>query len=91
MSTIEERLIKHIRHRAEIGLLKYEATMERTDLSPYDWLLHAHEECMDAGIYLERIDALEIDDDELQRFVDTYRRMLINACLQLEAFLLKYK
>ena len=91
MSAIEESLIQRIRERAEQGLLHYGTTMERTDLSLYDWLLHAHEEGMDLGVYLERIDAMNTGDDALRLFVDIHRNILIKACLQLEAFLIKYK
>lgn len=55
MSKIEKRVIKKINQRAEIGKEKYGVTMERTDLSTYDWLNHLQEELLDAIIYIEKL------------------------------------
>jgi len=88
---IEENLIQRIRDRATMGLRKYGTTLERDDYSLSDWILHAHEECMDFALYLERINAMEIDDERLERFVHAHRDVLAKACLQLETFLDKYK
>jgi hypothetical protein len=52
---IEERVIKQIRERAELGLNKYGVTMERQDLTLLDWVQHAQEEAMDLAVYLEKI------------------------------------
>lgn len=55
MSKIEKRVIDRINKRAEIGKEKYGVTMERTDLSTYDWLNHLQEELLDAIIYIEKL------------------------------------
>mgnify|MGYP006916635083 FL=1 len=44
-----------LQKRAAAGLAKYGVTMERTDLSRLDWLIHAQEEAMDLAVYLERL------------------------------------
>ena len=54
MSKVEEKVINAIRERAELGEKKYGVTMERKDLSVYDWLNHAQEEAMDLSIYLQK-------------------------------------
>lgn len=41
--------------RSETGLLKYGTTLERTDLSEEDWLIHLQEELMDASLYVEKL------------------------------------
>ena len=41
--------------RAKIGKEKYCTNLDRTDLSLYDWIIHAQEEHMDAILYLEKI------------------------------------
>ena len=63
MSKIEKRVIDRINQRAEIGKEKYGVTMERTDLSTYDWLNHLQEELLDAVIYIEKLkdEAKEVD------------------------------
>ncbi len=55
MSKIEKRVINKINQRAEIGKEKYGVTMERTDLSTYEWLNHLQEELLDAIIYIEKL------------------------------------
>lgn len=51
---------KLLADRAEIGLCKYGATTERTDLSRLDWLRHAQAEALDFSVYLQRL----ISDEE---------------------------
>ena len=53
MSAIEDKVCEKIKNRAEFGLSKYGTTLERTDLSTLDWLIHAQEEAMDLCNYLE--------------------------------------
>jgi hypothetical protein len=65
MSEIEEKVIEKIRQRAELGLNKYNTTMERTDLTLKEWINHAMEEAMDLSVYLQRIlmmlDSLDVE------------------------------
>lgn len=55
MNEIEESVIEKIRERRDAGRRKYGTTMERTDLTTRQWLIHAQEEAMDLAIYLEKI------------------------------------
>lgn len=55
MSKVEEKVIKQIRNRAEVGLKKYGKTLEREDFSFLDWLQHLQEELMDAACYVEKL------------------------------------
>lgn len=55
MSRIEDAVAAKLQERAEAGLVKYGVTMERTDLSRLDWLIHAQEEAMDLAVYLEKL------------------------------------
>jgi hypothetical protein len=41
--------------RSQIGIKKYNTTLEREDLSLTSWLIMAQEEAMDFTLYLERI------------------------------------
>lgn len=43
--------------RSQIGIKKYNVTLEREDLSLLDWINHAQEEAMDLTLYLEVIKA----------------------------------
>ena len=53
--TIVEDVINKFRKRSEAGMLKYNTTLDRTDLSTLDWLTHLQEELMDAVLYVERL------------------------------------
>lgn len=55
----EESVIEKIYSRREAGRNKYGTTMERTDLTRKQWLVHAQEEAMDFVIYLEKLIKLE--------------------------------
>ena len=48
-------VIKDIAARAELGLAKYNMTMDREDLIASDWVQHAYEECLDMSLYLKRL------------------------------------
>ncbi|AVQ10124.1 holin [Siphoviridae environmental samples] len=62
MSKVENAVAAKLLKRAEAGLAKYGVTMERTDLSRLDWLIHAQEEAMDLAVYLERLIQDERED-----------------------------
>ena len=48
-------VISKFLERSRIGKEKYGTDLDRTDLSLYDWIVHAQEEHMDAILYLEKI------------------------------------
>ncbi len=62
MSNIENKVCEKIKQRAEVGLNKYGVTMDRTDLTPLEWLKHAQEEAMDLAVYLEKV--IELSTEE---------------------------
>lgn len=43
-----------LNRRSEVGIKKYNTTLERTDLELRDFLQHAYEECLDQANYLKR-------------------------------------
>ena len=53
--TIVETVIERFKERSEIGINKYGVTLDRTDLSTLQWMIHFREELMDGLLYLERI------------------------------------
>lgn len=61
--------IQDIAARAEVGLKKYNTTMDRDDLTASDWIQHAYEECLDMALYLKRLrrDMLAMEE-ELRAF-----------------------
>ena len=49
------RVLARFNERSQVGINKYNTTLERTDLNTLEWLTHAQEEAMDFVLYLERL------------------------------------
>lgn len=49
------RVLSRFSERSQVGITKYNTTLERNDLSTLEWLTHAQEEAMDFVLYLERL------------------------------------
>jgi hypothetical protein len=49
------RVLSRFAERSQVGITKYNTTLERTDLNTLEWLTHAQEEAMDFVLYLERL------------------------------------
>ena len=49
------RVLSRFSERSQVGITKYNTTLERTDLNTLEWLTHAQEEAMDFVLYLERL------------------------------------
>ena len=57
--TIVESVIEQFKQRSEVGIKKYNTTLDRTDLTRLEWLQHAQEEAMDMILYLEKLKQYE--------------------------------
>lgn len=53
--SILKSVIDKLLTRSVLGQKKYGTTMDRNDLSIYDWLNHLQEELMDAIQYIEKL------------------------------------
>ena len=53
--TIVEAVINQFKERSKVGINKYGVTLDRTDLSTLQWMIHFREELMDGLLYLERV------------------------------------
>lgn len=49
------RVLSRFAERSQVGINKYNTTLERTDLSTLEWLQHLQDELMDATLYVERL------------------------------------
>lgn len=56
-------VMQDLNNRSKIGINKYGVTLERTDLSLKDFLVHAYEECLDQANYLKRA-ITELENNE---------------------------
>ena len=50
-----QQVKKNFEQRSQLGISKYNTTLERTDVDLLGWLKHAQEEAMDLTLYLEKI------------------------------------
>lgn len=53
--TIVEEVRQDLLRRSQVGMKKYNTSLDRTDLSMKDWLVHAYEEALDLANYLKKI------------------------------------
>lgn len=53
--TIVKSVLDKYKQRSEVGIKKYNQTMDRNDLNLLDWLTHLQEELMDATLYVEKL------------------------------------
>ena len=56
------RVLARFNERSQLGIMKYNTTLERNDLSALEWLTHLQDELMDATLYVERL------KDEVKQF-----------------------
>jgi len=61
--------------RSATGLKKYGTTLDRGDLTIFDWVNHAQEEAMDFTLYLERI-RKEISLEKAKSYSEGYREAI---------------
>ncbi len=53
--SIVEELCQTLKSRSEVGIKKYGVTLDRTDLTPVEWCVHAEQEILDLLLYLKRL------------------------------------
>ena len=65
--SIVESVLSKYKQRSEVGINKYGVTLDRTDLTELEWLIHAQEEAMDLSLYLEKLIKLKQNDTRIKR------------------------
>lgn len=78
----KQSLSRFIDTRARIGKAKYGVTLERTDLSQFDWETHLQEELCDALGYAKRLSQFDDYDGLLKEMND----VLLRFATTLEGF-----
>jgi hypothetical protein len=56
--SVVQSVINKFKQRSEVGIKKYNTTLDRDDLKKQDWIEHAQEEAMDLILYLEKLKRL---------------------------------
>lgn len=78
--SIVEEVRKDLLDRSELGIKKYNTTLDRTDLSSSDWVQHAYEECLDMALYLKRL-RKEIFENEKSEWIYDRKIILLNQVI----------
>jgi len=63
VDTVVRAVRKDLLDRSNLGINKYNNTLDRTDIDLKGWLQHAYEECLDQANYLKR-SIIEIERNE---------------------------
>lgn len=56
--SVVQSVINKFKQRSEVGIKKYNTTLDREDLTREQWIEHAQEEAMDLILYLEKLKRL---------------------------------
>ena len=56
---IIQSVVSKIIGRSEVGVKKYNTTLDKNELTTLQWLIHAQEEAMDFVNYLEKLIQIE--------------------------------
>ena len=59
VDSVVESIIDKFRERSDVGIEKYNTTLDRVDLTETEWREHLLEELMDAILYLQKIKTYE--------------------------------
>lgn len=63
IDTVVRAVRQDLLDRSNVGIDKYNNTLDRTDIDLRGWLQHAYEECLDQANYLKR-SIIEIEKNE---------------------------
>jgi len=55
IDSIVESVINKFKSRSDVGIKKYNKTLDREDLDKLEWLTHLQEELMNATLYIEKL------------------------------------
>jgi len=53
--SIVEEVRQDLLDRSEVGIKKYNTTLDRKDLEITDWITHAYQELLDGALYLKKL------------------------------------
>ena len=53
--SVVQSVINKFKQRSEVGIKKYNTTLDREDLTQLEWLNHLQDELMDATLYIQKL------------------------------------
>ena len=81
--SIVEAVRQELLERSEVGIKKYNTTLDREDLSTQDWIQHCLEEAMDMTLYLKRVHRDMTETSPWKEYIATKRAYenVLQECL----------
>jgi hypothetical protein len=81
--SIVEAVRQELLERSEVGIKKYNTTLDREDLSVSDWVKHAYEENLDSALYLKRLHNILTQTSPWKEYIATKRAYenVLQECL----------
>lgn len=78
--SIVEEVRQDLLDRSELGIKKYNTTLDRNDLSSSDWVQHAYEEALDLALYLKKLkkDLISLDINSYERKIELLNQVIKN-------------
>ena len=72
--TIVQSVIDQFFQRSQVGIKKYNTTLDRNDLSLHEWLEHLKQELMDATLYIQKLQKEIVDSGKEKNTQDIHSR-----------------
>ena len=67
--SIVESVRQDLLDRSELGIKKYNTTLDREDLATIDWVRHAYEENLDSALYLKKLHKILTETSPWSEFI----------------------
>ena len=66
VDSITAEVMSKLAARSHTGIKTYSVTMDRGDLSPFEWMAHLHAELLDAAVYLQKLMRMQQNIEKLE-------------------------
>ena len=67
VDTVVEEVREDLHNRSQVGIKKYNTTLDRNDVDLKGWLQHAYEEALDMALYLKRASKSVYTEEDLKK------------------------
>jgi len=66
VDSITAEVMGKLAARSHTGIKTYSVTMDRDDLTPFEWMAHLHSELLDAAVYLQKLMRMQQNIEKLE-------------------------
>ena len=74
VDSITAEVMGKLAARSHTGIKTYSVTMDRNDLTPFEWMAHLHAELLDAAVYLQKLMRMQQNIEQLQAEASDHQR-----------------